>query len=129
MEIAELKQQCESLSPEERRELANYLLLRDSGRKPLNAERCKTLLGYMSRIYGREILPNCRDAWCVWSRTFVAYQMLIEGYSVSEIGRQMNKDHTTIIHLRKKMEDVFDLPQAYQDILPIWEQFQKRINL
>jgi hypothetical protein len=58
----------------------------------------------------------------------VAFQMCKEGYSTTEVGRQMMKDHSTIIHLRNKMQDVFELPQMYGDILEIWNRFQKQIQ-
>ena len=51
-----------------------------------------------------------------------------EGYTTIEIGRQMMKNRTTIIHLLKKMQDVFAFPQMYEDVLKIWYKFQKQIE-
>ena len=51
-----------------------------------------------------------------------------EGYPTIEIGRQMMKNRTTIIHLLNKMQDVFALPQMYADVLEMWYKFQKQIE-
>ena len=70
-----------------------------------------------------------RNPLDVWARTMVAYQMILEGYTCSEVGRQLMKDHSTITHLKKKMMDALSVPMAYQDIIPIWNEFQKRVVL
>ena len=54
--------------------------------------------------------------------------MILEGYTTTEIGHQMEKDHSSVIHMRKKMQDALSLPWAYKDIIPIWNEFQKRIK-
>ena len=64
----------------------------------------------------------------VWARTMVAYQMVKEGYTSTEIGHQMMKDHSSVTHMKNKMQDALDLPQAYRDILETWNEFQKRIQ-
>ena len=64
----------------------------------------------------------------VWVKTMVAYEMMQEGFTLAEIGRQIGRDHSTIIHYRHKMENALSLPQAYKDIIPVWEEFQKRLN-
>ena len=86
-------------------------------------------MGEMAKVIGQKTISYLsREPMDVWARTMIAYQMLIEGYSTGEIGRQMMKDHSTIIYLRKKMEDVFAIPQAYRDIIDIWNNFQNRIQ-
>ena len=88
------------------------------------------LMGAMASLQGKQTISlTSRDMEDVWARTFMAYQMLNEGYTTTEIGEQMQKDHATIIYLRKKMQDVFELPWAYRDILEQWNEFQKRIQL
>lgn len=128
--IKELKRRCERLSHNEKVELRDFLTLCiiEGEECPKTPLRASILLGEMKRIYGKAISYSNRDAWCVWARTMVAYQMTLEGYSSGEIGRQMEKDHSTIIYLRRKMQDALDYPQAYKDIIPIWERFQELIR-
>ena len=127
----DLKRRCARLTTEEKLQLMSFLSTsiqneRDGiGKTPL---RASILLGELGSIYGRAISYYSRDPRDVWARTMVAYQMVSEGYSLAEIGRQLNKDHSTIVHLRHKMEDALAVPQAYRDILPIWNEFQTRIS-
>lgn len=127
----ELKEICGRLSLREKVELREYLtgLITSSTRAVKSPLRCSILLGDMARVMGRESIGyHSREAGEVWARTMVAYQMCKEGYSTAEVGRQMEKNHATIIHLRNKMRDVFALPQMYGDILEIWDKFQKQIS-
>ena len=121
----------DSLPLREKVELREYLSdqikeSRKYGQSPL---RCSILMGEMAAALGwREIPYHSRESHHVWARTMVAYQMLKEGYRTTEVGRQMEKDHSSVCHMRDKMMDVFALPQAYGDILEMWEKFQKQID-
>ena len=128
----ELKHRCEKLSLEDKVELREYLstlIASDQGGVVKSPLRCSILLGEMAKILGETYISLVsRIPSHVWARTMVSYQMIKEGYSTGEIGHQMMKDHATIIHMRKKMQDALDLPQAYRDILEIWNKFQTQIQ-
>ena len=128
----ELKHRCEKLSLEDKVELREYLstlIASDQGQVRKSPLRCSILLGEVAKVMGVVSIGYfSRDTDQVWARTMVAYQMIKEGYSTTEIGHQMMKEHSTIIHMRKKMEDVFYLPHAYRDILEIWNKFQTQIQ-
>lgn len=128
----DLKLAVENLTLKDKVELRVYLSdmiksSRSGGQSPL---RCSILLGELATALGWEqpIPYESRESHHVWARTMVAYQMSKEGYTTVEIGRQMMKDHSTIIHLRNKMQDVFALPQMYGDVLEMWNKFQKQID-
>lgn len=127
----ELKEICGRLSLREKVELRECLtdMINSATRVSKSPLRCSILLGDMAKVMGRESIGyHSREAGEVWARTMVAYQMCREGYSTGEIGRQMEKDHSTIIFLRNKMRDVFSMPRMYGDILEIWDKFQKQIG-
>ena len=127
----ELKLMCEDLSLQDMVELREYLSdMINSSRRERTPLRCSILLGEMAKAMGWEqpIPYESRESLHVWARAMVAFQMCKEGYSTTEVGRQMMKDHSTIIYLRNKMQDVFELPQMYGDILEIWNRFQKQIQ-
>lgn len=126
----DLKRRCARLTTEEKLQLMAFLSssLQKDERIGKSSLRASILLGELGAIYGRAISFYSRDPMDVWARTMVAYQMVGEGYTYAEIGRQLNKDHSTIVHLRHKMEDALAVPQAYRDILPIWNEFQTRIS-
>ena len=127
----DLKEAVERLTLKDKVELREYLSdMIESSRKVRSPLRCSVLLGEMAKAMGWEqpIPYESRESLHVWARAMVAYQMLREGYSTVEVGHQMMKDHSTICHLRSKMQDVFDMPQAYEDILEMWDKFQNQIN-
>lgn len=129
--IEDLKLACENLSLQDKVELREYLsdMINSSRSVSQSPLRCSILMGEMAKVVGKETIGYLsREADEVWARTMVAFQMCKEGYSTTEVGRQMMKDHATIIHLRNKMQDVFELPQMYGDILEIWNRFQKQIQ-
>ena len=128
----EMKDMCRSLTLQDKVEVRDYLsdLIASArggvGKSPL---RCSILLGVMAGIMGVRYIPFIsRIPEHVWARTMVAYQMIREGYSTPEIGRQMMKDHSSVTHMKKRMQDALDLPVAYRDILNLWEIFQKQIQ-
>ena len=128
----DLKLAVENLSLKDKVELREYLsdMINSSRRLSQSPLRCSILLGTMAACVGWEkpIPDEGREYHYVWARTMVAYQMSKEGYPTSEIGRQMMKNRTTIIHLLKKMQDVFALPQMYENELEMWYKFQKQIE-
>ena len=128
----ELKLAVENLSLKDKVELREYLsdMIDSSRRLSQSPLRCSILLGTMAAALGWEkpIPYEGREAHFVWARTMVAYQMSKEGYTTVEIGRQMMKNRTTIIHLLNKMQDVFAFPQMYENELEMWYKFQKQIE-
>ena len=128
----EMKLAVENLSFKDKVELREYLsdLIDSSRRLSQSPLRCSILLGTMAAALGWEhpIPYEGREAHFVWARTMVAYQMSKEGYHTVEIGRQMMKNRTTIIHLLNKMQDVFAFPQMYENELEMWYKFQKQIE-
>ena len=128
----ELKLAVENLSLKDKVELREYLsdMIDSSRRLSQSPLRCSMLLGTMAAALGWEkpIPYEGRESHYVWARTMVAYQMSKEGYPTIEIGRQMMKNRTTIIHLLKKMQDVFAFPLMYEDVLKMWYKFQKQIE-
>ena len=128
----ELKLAVENLSLKDKVELREFLseMIYSSRRLSKSPLRCSILLGTMAAALGWEhpIPYEGRESHYVWARTMVAYQMSKEGYTTIEIGRQMMKNRTTIIHLLKKMQDVFAFPQMYENELEMWYKFQKQIE-
>ena len=100
---------------------------RMDGKKPV-CSRGDILLEMMGEILGEPVDLKSRDARFVWARTMVTYQLLQEGFSTTEAGRMIGKDHSTAINMRRRMQDALDLPHAYKDIINIWKQFQNKID-
>lgn len=128
----DLKLAVENLTLKDKVELREYLsdMINSPRRLSQSPLRCSILLGTMAAALGWEhpIPYEGRESHYVWARAMVAYQMSKEGYTTIEIGRQMMKNRTTIIHLLNKMQDVFALPQMYENELEMWYKFQKQIE-
>ena len=128
----ELKLAVENLSLKDKVELREYLsdMINSSRRLSQSPLRCSILLGTMAAALGWEhpIPYEGRESHCVWARTMVAYQKSKKGYPTIEIGKKKKKNRTTIIHLLKKMQDVFAFPQMYENELEMWYKFQKQIE-
>jgi len=53
-----------------------------------------------------------RDVLC---RMYIAYILVQDGYKVETIGKLLGRHHSTIIYLKKMMQDMLSLPSIYQD--------------
>ena len=69
-----------------------------------------------------EYVPSSRERKQVVFRTILANLFLKMGKGEEEVGRMMNKDHSTIHHYKLIMQDWFDYPQYYQEELSFWNQ-------
>jgi len=67
-------------------------------------------------------LSNSRTAENSTMRAFISYHMHNEGFSYESIGRVMHRNHSTITHLVRKMEDMLSLPGVYQAELEAYEK-------
>ena len=123
-----LTEQCLQLPWRER--VGVYEALKNSlfreGRETLH--RGGILMGYMEQVLGEPIPNDSKRAIYVWARAMVAYQLIQEGYSLTETGRMLGKKHCTIIWLRRKMQDALDCAYAYKSVIEMWTQFQNKIN-
>lgn len=72
-------------------------------------------------------LTNSRVRENTLIRSFVAYRLRKEGYSHSEIGKMINRDHSTITHLVFRMRDMLSLPNAYKLEVEQYKRFEEML--
>ena len=72
-------------------------------------------------------LSNTRTSENSTIRTFISYHMHNEGFSYESIGRVMHRNHSTITHLVRKMEDMLSLPEIYHDELDMYAKMVELI--
>lgn len=125
---AELKRRIAKLSLDQKVELRDYITEQIDTCPLHNRGRFTYLLNKMEAVLGKRVQLIARNPDDVWARTMIAYEMILEGYTFGEIGRQMEKNHSTVMYLKKKMEDALSLPRAYRDILSIWYTFKSTID-
>lgn len=54
------------------------------------------------RVDRDEVFSDCRKRPCVLARIEIIQALHAAGWSYSGIGRRMNKDHSSVLHLHKK---------------------------
>ena len=108
--------------------IQNSLLMERKEGVNTHQNRGQILMGMMEEIQGEPVPDKSRKPRWVWCRRMVAYQLLLEGYSLHETGRMIGKDHATVVQMRHRMQDAFCYPYAYRDILELWKNFQKKID-
>ena len=127
-DLSGLKETIAQLPVNDRAKLRDFITdsIQEEAKSPF---RYNELIRELWAVTGKTIDLDDRKAQFVWARAMAAYQMLREGFTTVETGRQMGRDHSTVIHLRRRIQDALDLPEAYKDIVDIWKQFQKRLQI
>lgn len=74
-----------------------------------------------------QALTDSRERENTQIRQFVAYRLHNEGYSYSEIGNVMNRDHSTITHLAHRMRDMLSLPVMYKVEVQQFKRFEEML--
>lgn len=69
-------------------------------------------------------LTDTRERGNTIIRQFVAYRLVKEGYHYSEIGRVMGRNHSTISHYIRKVENMLSVPKAYRREIQLFERFE-----
>lgn len=93
---------------------------------PKCSERYEYILDRAEKSVG-EKLSSQRTAGNTLIRSIVAYQMRKEGYTITDIGKQMNRDHSTVTHLVRKFNDMLSVPAAYESEIEMFRDFEKSI--
>lgn len=83
----------------------------------------------MTQVVGEDILADTHRPRPVWGRYFVAYQLLLDGYSTNQAGKVISKNHTTVMNARERVKWAIEKPQMYPDEIAIWQKFQELLSL
>lgn len=71
------------------------------------------------------MLTDSRERENSLIRSFVAYKLHGDGYSFSEIGKMLKRDHSTIAHLVYRMRDMLSVPSAYKWEVQQYKRFEE----
>ena len=97
-----------------------------NGVPPPLEQRYDRVLSCAERTCGHS-LTDSRDKGNTLIRCFVAYTLQNEGYSYSEIGKMMKRNHSTITHLANRMRDMLSLPRAYKFEVQQYKRFEEML--
>jgi hypothetical protein len=87
-------------------------------------ERYPGVLACAERVCGNK-LTDSRERENILIRSFAAYKLHEEGYSYSEIGKMMKRDHSTITNLVHRVRDMLSLPNAYKWEVQQYKRFEE----
>lgn len=102
--------------------LAN--LRKEHNCKPPSVERYDFLIHAAESATGWELTEE-RNAVNTIIRCFVAHRMRVEGYTFGEIAHLMNRDHSSIIYLVRKMVGMLSVPSSYKKELSMFREFNR----
>lgn len=127
--MTELTRQCLALTKGERAKLIRALeksLLYDSKECEKIKKRFDTLLPIAESLVGKGIIGKLKNRELVIGRRMIAYQMRFDGFSSAKIGMMLDKDHSSVLHMEKMMEDAIRF--QFRPELTYWERFQQKLH-
>lgn len=98
-------------------------LLDENECPPSVGERFPFVLACAEIAVGRKLSrERCEDNTLI--RSFVAYILRSEGYTYYDIGRMLQRDHSSVIHLYNRMSDMLSVPNAYRKEIDMFREFE-----
>lgn len=118
-----------SLGREDRARLASELMksLRPNDAPTVEA-RARVMMEAMGEATGRPVEPKMRNTFNSWARAIVAYTLATEGFSETAIGHALNRDHSTVNHMKKNVSQALSYPAMYPDVVDWYNRFHAVLN-
>ena len=87
------------------------------------------LMDYAKRAVGiTDYDPNSRIPENCMVRDMVMVELLREGVGTTTAARLVCRNHSSATNARKKIEGMFEVPNAFKKEIAIWQKFQNYIN-
>ena len=97
-----------------------------NGVPPPIEERYPGVLACAEIVWGNK-LTDSRERENILIRSFAAYKLHEEGYSYSEIGKMLKRDHSTVTNLVHRVRDMLSVPYAYKEEVAKYNEFEKLV--
>lgn len=130
MDVTEIMDSIKALPMGAKKDLA-YKVIREIDRiEKLEgaAQRFATLLAIAESVTGLRNDPKRRDSQSVLLRTIIVWRMIDEGYSYTDIGRAMGKDHSTVSYFARMRKDAVAIPMAFREHLTMYGKLALALN-
>lgn len=130
MDVTEIMDSIKSLPMYEKKDLA-YKVIREIDRIEKMegvTQRWDTVLFTAIGVTGYQYTTGSRDAKTVLIREIAAWRMMDEGYSISDIGRAMGKDHATVSYYARMRKDAVAIPMAFREHLTMYGKLVLALN-
>lgn len=126
--LTDLTRKCLDLSRDRKQKLVQILtesLEREHDRED-DGSRFSLLYKAATDICGLGILTRKRDFNLVMGRRVISYKMRQEGYSYPCIAKHLVKDHSSIVHGVKMMDEAFQM--GFDKELAYWDLFIQKVE-
>ena len=130
MDVTEIMDSIKALPMGAKKDLA-YKVIREIDRiEKLEgaSQRLATLLAIAESVTGLRNDPKRRDSQSVLLRTIIVWRMIDEGYSYTDIGRAMGKDHSTVSYFARMRKDAVAIPMAFREHLTMYGKLVLALN-
>lgn len=130
MDVTEIMDSIKALPMGAKKDLA-YKVIREIDRiEKLEGatQRLATLLAIAESVTGLRNDPKRRDSQSVLLRTIIVWRMIDEGYSYTDIGRAMGKDHSTVSYFARMRKDAVAIPMAFREHLTMYGKLVLALN-
>ena len=99
----------------------------EDGAKPSVISRYDIVL-YAAQVATGVQLTARRTTEDTKVRMLVAYQLHTEGYTYAQVGKAMNRDHSTASYLFRRMDDVLKNPSIWKEMYHNYETFTQLLK-
>jgi len=130
MDVTEIMDSIKALPMGAKKDLA-YKVIREIDRIEKMegvTQRWDTVLFTAIGVTGYQYTTGSRDAKTVLIREIAAWRMMDEGYSISDIGRAMGKDHSTVSYYARMRKDAVAIPMAFREHLTMYGKLVLALN-
>lgn len=90
-------------------------------------ERYEKIIATAEDVTNMTNQPERKDASSVFVRTISTWAMLDEGYTLTDIGRAMGKDHSTVAYLKRIRKTAKELPTMYAQYIHSYEKLKSAL--
>ena len=80
------------------------------------------------KVMGCEVITKGRESYPAIGRALLAYACYNEGMTENTIGRFLQRDHSSINGMKKKVTEWLDLPHVYRIENDLYVEFLKELN-
>ena len=80
------------------------------------------------KVMGCEVITKGRESYPAIGRALLAYACSLEGMTENTIGRFLQRDHSSINGMKKKVTEWLDLPHVYKIENDLYVEFLKELN-
>lgn len=124
--MSDIEERCLSLSNKEKKRLIEIL------RKSLETRNVgkpfEKLHDAIVKVMGCEVITKGRDSYPAIGRALLAYACYCEGMTEQAIGRLLQRDHSSINGMKKKVAMWLDMPHVYKVENDLYVEFLKELN-